>query len=221
MRDFILVSVATASVLFTNGAGAVAANPLPKPSNITWGDSGCFSVGSLALSAPDHQVLQQAFDRTTNTITELKWVPAAVEAPIREFEPFPTTTASKKSRKKRQYGMPPSGNCTGRLTTVTVDIADTQASLQHGVDESYTLEIVEGSDSVDISAKTVYGALHAFTTLQQIIINDGKGNMIVEQPVSIQDEPLYPVRGIMIDTGRNFISKRRSWSKSTAWRFRS
>ena len=209
MRDFLLASVATASALFARNAEAVAANPLPKPSNITWGDSGCSSVGSLTLSAPDHQVLQQAFDRATNTITGLKWIPAATEAPIREFEPFPTSTASKKSRKKRQYGAPPTGNCTGRLTTVNVDITDTHAALQHGVDESYTLDISEGSNSVDISAETVYGALHAFTTLQQIVINDGKGNLVVEQPVSIQDAPLYPVRGIMIDTGRNFISKKK------------
>ncbi|RYD66910.1 MAG: hypothetical protein EOP84_30895, partial [Verrucomicrobiaceae bacterium] len=42
-----------------------------------------------------------------------------------------------------------------------------------------------------------------------MVINDGNGNLIVEQPVHIQDAPLYPVRGIMIDTGRNFISKKK------------
>ncbi|KAJ4321524.1 woronin body major protein [Neodidymelliopsis sp. IMI 364377] len=211
MRDFLLAAVATASTLFARNAEAVAANPLPKPSSIAWGDSGCFSVASLTLSAPDHQVLQQAFDRATKTVTELKWVPAAVEAPLREFEPFPTSTTSAESKKKtkRQYSTPPTGNCTGRLTTIKVDILNTHASLQHGVDESYTLEISAGSDSVDISAETVYGALHAFTTLQQVVINDGQGNLIVEQPVSVQDKPLYPIRGIMIDTGRNFISKKK------------
>ena len=209
MRDLIITSVAAAAVLFARNAEAVAANPLPKPSNITWGSSGCFSVESLALSAPDHDVLQQAFDRATGTIFDLKWIPAATEAPVPDFKPFPTATASKKSRKKRQYGAPPAGNCTGSLTTVNVDIANTGATLQHGVDESYTLDIAEGSGSVNISAKTVYGALHALTTLQQIVINNGKGNMIVEQPVSVQDAPLYPVRGIMIDSGRNFISKKK------------
>src|SRR5690242_17244695 len=209
MRDFLLASAATASVLFARHAEAVAANPLPKPVNITWGDSGCFSVGSLSLSAPEHEVLQQAFDRATGTVTALKWIPAAIEAPVREFEPFPTPTASKKSRRKRQYSAPPTGNCTGRLTTVNVEIANTHAALQHGVDESYTLDIVQGSDSIDVSAETVYGALHAFTTLQQIIINDGQGNLVVEQPVAIRDAPLYPVRGVMIDSGRNFLSKKK------------
>lgn len=209
MRDFLLASAATASVLFARNAEAIAANPLPKPVNITWGDSGCFSVGSLTLSAPDHELLQQAFNRATATVSELKWIPAATEAPIREFEPFPTATASNKSRTKRQYGVPPTGNCTGRLTTINVDIADLHAALQHGVDESYTLDISEGSGFIEISAETVYGVLHAFTTLQQMIINDGNGNLIVEQPVSIQDAPLYPVRGVMVDSGRNFISKKK------------
>ncbi|OSS52652.1 hypothetical protein B5807_02974 [Epicoccum nigrum] len=209
MRDLIITSVAAAAVLFARNAEAVAANPLPKPSNITWGNSGCFSVESLTLSAPDHEVLQQAFDRATCTIFDLRWTPAATEAPVPDFEPFPTAAASKKSRKKRQSGASPTGNCTSSLTTVNVNIANTGATLQHGVDESYTLDISEGSGSVNISAVTVYGALHALTTLQQIIINDGKGNMIVEQPVSVQDAPLYPVRGIMIDSGRNFISKKK------------
>ena len=206
MRDFTLASVLTASALFVRRTEAVAANPLPKPTNITWGDAGCFSVGSVTLDAPDHQVLSDAFDRMLKTATELKWIPAAVEAPVPSFEPFPTPSAGASRRKsRRQYSTP--GNCTSSVTTVKIDVADTHAQLQHGVDESYTLELVSASDSVDITAETVYGALHALTTLQQMVINDGSGNLIIEQPVSVQDAPLYPVRGIMIDTGRNFITK--------------
>jgi len=92
---------------------------------------------------------------------------------------------------------------------VSVEIENTHATLQHGVDESYTLDIGSGSNIIQITAKTVYGALHAFTTLQQIVINDGSHNLIIEAPVSIKDAPLYPVRGIMIDSGRNFISKKK------------
>jgi len=206
MRDFILASVVTASALFVGQADAVAANPLPKPTSITWGDSGCFSFGSVELDAPNHEVLSAAFDRVTKTIAELKWIPAATEAPVTSFQPFPTPTgASRKSR--RQYSAPPGGNCTGTVTKVKVDVADAHAQLQHGVDESYTLDLAAGSDTIDITAGTVYGALHALTTLQQIVINDGSGNMVIEQPVAIKDAPLYPVRGIMIDTGRNFITK--------------
>ncbi|KAH8724630.1 glycoside hydrolase superfamily [Phaeosphaeriaceae sp. PMI808] len=213
MRDFILTSLVTASVLFAGHAEAVAVNPLPKPAKITWGTTGCFSVGTLKLNAPDHKVLSSAFDRITKTITKVKWIPAATEAPIRSFQAFPTPTAGSKRKSKRQYG---TGNCTASLSKVKVEIADSHAQLQHGVDESYTLEITAGSDTIKISAKTVYGALHGMTTLQQIVINDGKGNLIVEQPVSVDDKPLFPVRGIMIDTGRNFISKKKFFEQIDA-----
>ncbi|PSN62426.1 hypothetical protein BS50DRAFT_118550 [Corynespora cassiicola Philippines] len=211
MRDLFVATVATASVLFTGHAAAVDVNPLPKPASITWGSSGAISVGSLTLNAPDHQVLQDAFDRVTKAIVDLKWVPAAVEKPPPSFEPFPTpapapTGTSSRKRLRRQYD---TGNSTGSLTTVSIDVTDTRATLQHGVDESYTLEIAEGSDTVQITAKTVYGALHAMTTFQQIVISDGTGSLIVEQPVSIQDKPLYPVRGIMVDSGRNYLSQKK------------
>ena len=200
MRNYIPALVATATSLFAQHAEAVAANPLPKPTNITWGSSGSLSLGSLSLNGPSNDILKAGFDRATKAIQELKWIPAATEAPVRSFEAFPTPTASPNS--KRGYG-----NSTSSLTTVNVKVSDAHAALLHGVDESYTLDIKSGSSSIDITAKTVYGALHAFTTLQQIVINDGSGQMIVEQPVSIKDAPLYPVRGIMIDSGRNYISK--------------
>jgi hexosaminidase len=201
MRNFIPALAATATTLFARQAEAVAVNPLPKPANITWGTAGAFSVGTLALNAPDHDVLEDAFARATKAFSELNWIPQATEAPVRSFEAFPTPTATS-SKAKRQYE-----NSTGTLTSVNVEIANTHATLQHGVDESYTLEIAAGSSSIDITANTVYGALHAFTTLQQIVINGGGKNLIIEAPVSISDAPLYPVRGIMVDSGRNYISK--------------
>jgi hexosaminidase len=205
MRDYILATVVTTSALFAGHAEAVAANPLPKPADITWGDSGCFSFGSVTLEAPDHELLSDAFDRVTETITKLNWIPAAVEAPVTSFQPYPTPTgAPARRRSRRQYAAP--GNCSSTVTTVKIDVSNTHATLDHGVDESYSLDLVAGSDTIDISAKTVYGALHALTTLQQIVINDGSGHLIIEQPVCIRDAPLYPVRGIMIDTGRNYIS---------------
>lgn len=199
--------VATATALFARQAEAVAANPLPKPANITWGSSGSISVGKLELDGPDSNVLQAGFDRATQAISDLEWIPAATEAPVRSFAPFPTATAA--ANAKRQYSAPKNAS----LSTVHVTVDNTHAKLEHGVDESYTLEITAGSDTVEITAKTVYGALHAFTTLQQIVINDGSGKTIVEQPVSIQDAPLYPVRGIMIDSGRNFISKKKIYEQ--------
>ncbi|PYH77499.1 beta-N-acetylhexosaminidase precursor [Aspergillus uvarum CBS 121591] len=183
-------------------ASAVSVNPLPAPRNITWGSSGPKHLaGFVTLRAPndtDDNILANAWNRAWKTVVDLQWVPAATEAPISSFQPFPT--ASPKAAQKVKRVSAPS------VQYVDVDIKDITADLQHGVDESYTLELSEGSSTIDIKAATVWGALHAFTTLQQLIISDGSGGLIIEQCVSIQDEPLYPYRGIMIDTGRNFIS---------------
>ncbi|KAF2849366.1 glycoside hydrolase family 20 protein [Plenodomus tracheiphilus IPT5] len=203
MRDSILAFAVTSSALFAGQAAAVAVNPLPKPTSIKWGTEGSICFGDVTLNCPDNDILKSAFERITGTIKELKWSPAAVEAPPRSFQPFPTPTAAASRKTRRQYG---SGSCTSTITHVNVTVADTHAQLLHGVDESYSLDLAAGADAIEISAKTVYGALHAMTTLQQLVIADGTGNFIIEQPVSIEDKPLYPVRGIMIDTGRNFIT---------------
>lgn len=176
---------------------AVAVNPLPAPRNITWGTSGSKAVSSfLTLNAPFNQTIYEAWDRTLTSIISLRWTPAAVEAPISTYEAFPTAIPSSKTKRATSP----------TLTAVNLHINDYTVDLQHGVDESYTLDVTADSPSINITSKTIWGALHAFTTLQQIVISDGTGGFQIEQPVSIQDAPLYPVRGVMVDTGRNFIS---------------
>lgn len=197
-----LLAVLSALGALASTAAAVKVNPLPAPRNMTWGSSGPIQVRQLSLR-PDHTnrnsdaVLYSAWERAWESITRIQWVPAATEAPPASYRPFPTTPAQADGKYKRQAAS---------IQYVEVQIVDGTADLQYGVDESYTMEVAPGSNSVQIRAQTVWGVLHAFTTLQQIIISDGKGGLIIEQPVRIQDAPLYPHRGIMIDTGRNFIS---------------
>lgn len=184
-----------------SAVSAVSVNPLPAPRSIDWGSSGPKEVDPrLQLHVnqqnQNNNILLQAWDRAWHSIVSLRWVPAATAAPIASYPPFPSGIPPKE---KRSGGSTP-------LRVVNVEIDHPKADLQHGVDESYSLDITEDSDTIQIAAKTTWGALHAITTLQQIIIADNNGGLIVEEPVSIQDVPLYPVRGIMIDTGRNFIS---------------
>ena len=179
---------------------AVQVNPLPAPRNISWGTTGSIPVKQLTLRFTDNRnqssaVVDSAWERAWAAITTLQWVPAATEAPISSFQPFPTESATPKAKR-----------ATTAIQSVQLQVIDGDADLQHGVDESYTLEVTESAGMVKISAQTIWGALHAFTTLQQLIISDGKGGLHIEQPVKIQDAPLYPYRGIMIDTGRTFIS---------------
>ena len=216
-----LPSVAAALALVDLGL-AVKVNPLPAPQEITWGTSGPKQVGYLNLrtnaggqSGDNGRIVRDAWTRAYHAITTIRWVPQGIEKPIPKFEPFPTndgsdgspkaasdsSSSSNSAEEKRSYGG-------GWLSTVDVKVSDWKADLQHGVDESYTLDITSGSSTVEITAKTVWGALHAFTTLQQIVILEGAG-LQVEQPVSVKDHPNYPYRGVMIDSGRNFQSPKK------------
>ncbi|EAU38769.1 beta-hexosaminidase precursor [Aspergillus terreus NIH2624] len=195
-----LAALGTVLLTAATSVVAVKVNPLPAPRNITWGSSGPKHLaGPLTLRSngdTHDSILSNGWNRAWHSIAALRWTPAAVEAPISSFEPFPTATASASKAKR----------ASASLQYVDVHVKDKKADLQHGVDESYTLDIAEGSNAIKVRAQTVWGALHAFTTIQQIIISDNNLGLIVEQPVHIEDAPLYPYRGIMLDTGRNFIS---------------
>lgn len=198
--------VATVGCLASAVAG-VAVNPLPAPRSITWGTSGPISVPqNVDVKLPRNAIVSDAWERAWTSIRQLKWVPQATEVPISSYEPFPTATstastvpsssAAAKSQKRHQGAT---------LQSVTVTVADLNADLQAEVDESYTLVLDSGSSTLAITANTTWGALHAFTTLQQIVIYQNNG-LIIEQPVHIEDSPLYAWRGVMVDTGRNFVT---------------
>jgi hexosaminidase len=174
-------------------AAAVQVNPLPAPTSITWGTSGPIKVSHLSLNGNQNNEIRDSWSRASSAIVGLNWVPQATEAPIPVYDVFPTLAA------KAKRG-------SSSLTQVNLKISDSNADLQHGVDESYTLDITSNSNAITITSKTTWGAIHAFTTLQQLVISDGHGGLIIEQPVSIKDGPLYPYRGLMIDTGRNYLT---------------
>lgn len=205
-------SVLASAALLAGLGEAVKVNPLPAPRTIEWGTSGPKYVEIwLELKGASNQVVRDAYERSWNTIMDLKWVPAVVEAPIPEFDPFPTDPAI--PIEKRGNDDDDNGKEGRRITKINVQVEDENAKLQHDVDETYTLEIAEDSDTIEITSKTIWGALHSFTTLQQLLIADDNGNMHIEQPVTIDDGPLYPIRGIMIDSARNFISTKKILSQ--------
>ncbi|KAG5913449.1 hypothetical protein E4U61_006897 [Claviceps capensis] len=201
-----LLALAALDVCF-----AVKVNPLPAPQEVSWGSSGPKTVGRLSLrtnsdgqfeankSQANTQLVQDAWNRTFTTITTLKWIPKAIEDNITKFEPFPKSGHDKNNNTKRD------SDTRVLLSEINVQVSDWSADLQHGIDESYSLSINSSSPTVEVTAKTVWGALHAFTTFQQLVIFEDQ-QLIVEQPVTIWDFPKYPYRGVMIDTGRNFIS---------------
>lgn len=183
-------------------AADVKVNPLPAPVNIVWGDSGPIKLGDFIelRATTDDKILADAWHRAYQTIRDLKWFPAATEAPAPSYPPFPSGIPT---------GVPVKRSKASELTKIEVSVKDPKADLQQDVDESYDLMISDDSSAIKLSAKTIWGALHGFTTLQQIVIYDEKNGFHVEQPVKISDKPKYTYRGLMLDTGRNFLSPKK------------
>jgi len=71
---------------------------------------------------------------------------------------------------------------------------------QLGDDESYTLEV--GAQQAVLSAPTVLGALRGLETALQLV--EGTPQGCVWPLASIQDQPRFPWRGLMLDVSRHF-----------------
>jgi Glycosyl hydrolase family 20, catalytic domain/beta-acetyl hexosaminidase like len=100
---------------------------------------------------------------------------------------------------------------------VQISLATLHLTL-HDADESYALKIGLVDDWVEIKARTVYGALHGLTTLQQLlefgwfVVPDSE-TADDEEPIftipllsePLVDIPAYMYRGLMIDTARHYL----------------
>lgn len=74
------------------------------------------------------------------------------------------------------------------------------------VDESYNLTISE-SGTAKLSAYSTNGVLHGLETFSQLFYEHSSGDSwyLVNAPIEIEDAPIYPWRGLMLDTARNFF----------------
>ncbi|XP_063240349.1 chitooligosaccharidolytic beta-N-acetylglucosaminidase [Bacillus rossius redtenbacheri] len=99
----------------------------------------------------------------------------------------------------------------GRSLLVECSIDDTAlASFKSDTDESYLLQISEASNgrvNASITAPTFFGLRHGLETLLQLVIYDDVAQELrVLSSALIEDRPVFPHRGILLDTARNFIS---------------
>ena len=95
------------------------------------------------------------------------------------------------------------------LAKLTVAVSDLAAPLQHGVDESYTLEVLPAGGAATLTAVTAWGAMRGLETFSQLAWRAGHGRgrevLLVAAGVRVEDRPLYPHRGLMLDTGRTYF----------------
>ncbi|XP_012277932.1 chitooligosaccharidolytic beta-N-acetylglucosaminidase [Orussus abietinus] len=91
----------------------------------------------------------------------------------------------------------------------TMDANDVKLTLN--TTENYTLSInqlEDGKINASITTKTYFGARHALETLSQLIVfDDLRGEIQIVRDVYVVDGPVYPYRGILLDTSRNFMDK--------------
>ena len=91
---------------------------------------------------------------------------------------------------------------TGQMDAYSLVISfDSEANVKMGIDESYELRI--GADSIEIHAATDVGAIHALSTLLQLIsVQDAN---FAFPAVLIKDAPRFVWRGLMLDVSRHFM----------------
>ncbi|KAL7287361.1 hypothetical protein TKK_0018478 [Trichogramma kaykai] len=119
-----------------------------------------------------------------------------------------------------------------RSIRVHVKVESSAMRLDWRTNESYELEIDNkgGGDlvSVLVTAQTVYGARHALETLSQLVAarpatnceddggddstsSDGGGSqrhhheLVMLDEANVKDKPVFAHRGLLVDTGRNFL----------------
>lgn len=92
-----------------------------------------------------------------------------------------------------------------RLSSIRVVVAQPDAGLTIGVDESYSLRTLEAE--VLIESATVWGALRALETLAQVLspgMVDGVRRLTGCLGLAVSDKPAYKWRGLLIDVARHW-----------------
>ncbi|XP_062531584.1 chitooligosaccharidolytic beta-N-acetylglucosaminidase isoform X2 [Bombyx mori] len=92
---------------------------------------------------------------------------------------------------------------------IIIDIeTDPDPRLRLNTDEAYTISVNSNFDfiTIHLSSSSFCGARHGLETLNQMILLDQlTGYLITLSHIIVKDAPSHKYRGLMIDTGRNYI----------------
>lgn len=152
----------------------------PKPRSFQWlnpNPSATHLSPSFTISAPPHRHLSAAVLRHRRLILTVPHQP--LTPPPLSISPF----------------SPP-------LLSLKISISDLSTPLQHAADESYTLTILNSSAS--LAAPTVWGAMRGLETFSQLVWCSDSSALVVALGLRIRDSPIFPHRGLLLDTSRNF-----------------
>jgi len=101
----------------------------------------------------------------------------------------------------RETGIPFQNGAADKATLTIQTAGASEAVQQLGEDESYRLEITPSG--AQLTAKNPLGVLHGLQTFLQLVHITPSGFAV--PAMTIDDQPRFPWRGLMIDSGRHFM----------------
>lgn len=152
----------------------------PDPQQVDWLGTAVTFARHFQFQNLRNSHVDNATKRYWNIITKERWVPVQV--------------STDKSTVK------PAGD---ELVGIHFNVTDNNAKLDYGVDESYVLNVPENGGYATIDASTWVGAIRALETFSQLV-ESSKDYRLIVHSAHIKDAPIYPHRGILLDTSRNF-----------------
>ncbi|KAK6232827.1 Glycoside hydrolase family 20 [Theobroma cacao] len=154
-------------------------NVWPKPRLLVWPKPlATFLSPNFTISSPNHQHLTPAVNRYLRLIKSEHHHPLVT----------PSVIVS---------------NSSAPLKTLSINVIDLTATLQHGVNETYALAVSEVDGTAYLTAATAWGAMRGLETFSQMVWGDPS---VVPVGVYVWDAPLFAHRGVMLDTSRNYYA---------------
>ncbi|EOY10640.1 Beta-hexosaminidase 2 [Theobroma cacao] len=154
-------------------------NVWPKPRLLVWPKPlATFLSPNFTISSPNHQHLTPAVNRYLCLIKTEHHHPLVT----------PSVIVS---------------NSSAPLKTLSINVIDLTAPLQHGVNETYALAVSEVDGTAYLTAATAWGAMRGLETFSQMVWGDPS---VVPVGVYVWDAPLFAHRGVMLDTSRNYYA---------------
>lgn len=159
------------------------------------GESISYTYGYSPSSGSDFsskEIVQAGVSRAFQAIFQDNFVPWKLRARNSDFEPdvYETKTFVKSIQ----------------ITQTEKDDDSAFKPLAGEVDESYSLTLSEDGKAV-IKAKSSVGCLHALESFLQLFFKHSSGTFwyTPHAPVSIEDEPEFPHRGVLLDVARSWF----------------
>ena len=199
------ISVAAALCLSRIHAGFPNVNPTlgepwPTPQSVTWGSDNLRVESDIV-----------PFNITGYTCPDLEDAVARYEAIIAKFivRAREVQEAASLFSESSHDGRDDEAEFTV-LKEIEVHLGSACTDDQYpefGMDEAYTLEVNTGSapGRAVVNASSIWGAYRGLETVSQLFFHDPSGAILVRSG-SIADFPRYSHRGLLLDTGRHFLS---------------